>query len=203
MIATNQATGETLRLEGRFDEAEAVFREMHEVYESMGETGFNSTICGLIALTLCDVGRYDEADSFAEKSRALAAEDDFASQGLWRMARARVLASSGAFEEALRLADEAVEIMEGTDYLVYQGDGHEVRGQVLEAAGRGDDARACVRGGARPLRAEGERRRRGPDPCSARAHRERLNGLAARTDPHIAYTDEVTRRRELASTSTW
>ena len=143
MIATNQATGETLRLEGRPEEAEAVFREMHEVYESMGETGFNSTICGLIAQTLCDVGRYDEADSFAEKSRALAAEDDFASQGLWRMARARVLAASGAFEEALRLADETVEIMEGTDYLVYQGDGHEIRGQVLEAAGRGDDARAA------------------------------------------------------------
>ena len=143
VIATNQATGETLRLEGRLDEAEAVFREMHEVYESMGETGFNSTICGLIAQTLCDVGRYDEADSFAEKSRALAAEDDFASQGLWRMARARVLAASGAFEEALRLADETVEIMEGTDYLVYQGDGHEIRGQVLEAAGRDDDARAA------------------------------------------------------------
>ena len=57
-----------------------VFREMHEVYESIGETGFNSTICGLLALTLCDLGRYDEADAFAEKSRALAAEDDFASQ---------------------------------------------------------------------------------------------------------------------------
>ena len=59
------------------------------------------------------------------------------------MARGRVLAASGAFEEALRLADEAVAIMEGTDYLVFQGDGHEVRGQVLAAAGRGDDARAA------------------------------------------------------------
>jgi class 3 adenylate cyclase/tetratricopeptide (TPR) repeat protein len=143
IVASNQATGETLRLEGRLDEAEAIFREMHQVYESIGETGFNSTICGLIAQTLCDVGRYDEADSFAEKSRTLAAEDDFASQGVWRMARARVLAASGAFEEALGLADEAVEIMDGTDYLVYQGDGHEVRGSVLEAAGRGGDARAA------------------------------------------------------------
>jgi len=59
------------------------------------------------------------------------------------MARARVLVASGAFEQALRLADETVEIMEATDYLVYQGDGHEIRGQVLEAAGRDDDARAA------------------------------------------------------------
>ena len=143
IVASNQATGETLRLEGRLDEAEEIFREMHEAYESMGETGFNSTICGLIAQTLCDLGRLEEADSFAEKCRTLSAEDDFASQGLWRMARGRVLAASGAFEEALRLADEAVAIMEGTDYLVFQGDGHEVRGQVLAAAGRGDDARAA------------------------------------------------------------
>jgi predicted negative regulator of RcsB-dependent stress response len=43
----------------------------------------------------------------------------------------------------VRLADEAVDIFEGTDSLVYQGDGHEVRGQVLQAAGRGGDARAA------------------------------------------------------------
>jgi class 3 adenylate cyclase/tetratricopeptide (TPR) repeat protein len=143
VVATNQSTAETLRLEGRLDEAEQLLREMHEAYESIGETGFNSTICGILALTLCDLGRYEEADGFAERSGALAAEDDFASQALWRMARGRVLAASGAFEEALRLVDEAVEIMERTDYLVFQGDGHEVRGQVLAAAGRGDDARAA------------------------------------------------------------
>ncbi|MBA2296811.1 MAG: tetratricopeptide repeat protein, partial [Actinobacteria bacterium] len=139
----NQATAETRRLEGRLDEAERLLREMHETYDSMGETGFNSTICGVLAQTLCDLGRYDEADAFAEKSRTLAAEDDFASQALWRMGRGRVLAASGAFEEALRLVDEAVAIMERTDYLVFQGDGHEVRGQVLAAAGLGHDARAA------------------------------------------------------------
>jgi len=142
VVSMNQVTAETLRLEGRLDEAERLLREKHEAYDSMGETGFNSTICGVLAQTLCDLGRYDEADAFAEKSRTLAAEDDFASQALWRMGRGRVLAASGAFEEALRLVDEAVAIMERTDYLVFQGDGHEVRGQVLAAAGRGDDARA-------------------------------------------------------------
>jgi class 3 adenylate cyclase/tetratricopeptide (TPR) repeat protein len=170
IVATNQATAETLRLEGRLDEAERVLREMHEAYESMGETGFNSTICGLIALTLCDLGRYEEADSFAEKSRTLAAEDDFASQGLWRMARARVLAASDAFEEALRLSNEAVEITERTDYLVYQGDSFEVRGQVLAAAGRGDDARAAFE------EALARYERKGNVPAAARI-RAQIDGL--------------------------
>jgi predicted negative regulator of RcsB-dependent stress response len=59
------------------------------------------------------------------------------------MAKARVLAHQGEVDEALRLADEAVEIVDRTDYLVWQGDSHEVRGIVLEAAGRGDDAHAA------------------------------------------------------------
>jgi class 3 adenylate cyclase/tetratricopeptide (TPR) repeat protein len=143
VVSTNQATAETLRLEGRLDEAERLLREMIEAYDSIGETGFNSTISGILAQVLCDLERFDEADVFSEKSRSLAAVDDFASQALWRMGRGRVFAASGAFEEALRLADEAVEIMERTDYLVFQGDGHEVRGQILESAGRGDDARAA------------------------------------------------------------
>jgi class 3 adenylate cyclase/tetratricopeptide (TPR) repeat protein len=170
IVFSNQATGETFRLEGRLEEAEAIFREMHEAYESLGESGFNSTICGLLAQTLCDMGRYEEADTFAGKSRTLTAEDDFASQGLWRMARARVLAASGAFEEALRLADEAVDIFAGTDYLVYEGDGHEVRGLILGAAGRGEDARAAFE------EALARYEQKGNVPAAARA-RARLVGL--------------------------
>ena len=59
------------------------------------------------------------------------------------MAKARVLAHRGEFDGALTLADEAVAINGRTDYLVWQGDSYEVRGMVLEAAGRGEDARAA------------------------------------------------------------
>jgi tetratricopeptide (TPR) repeat protein len=139
-VATNQGVGEMLRLEGRLEDAERHFREMHEVYESMGETGFNSTICALLAMTLCDLGRFDEADGFVERSRTMTAEDDFASQSEWRIARARVLSNRGIHDEALALTDAAIEIAEVTDYIVWQGECHEVRGMVLAAAGRGDDA---------------------------------------------------------------
>ena len=134
---------ETLRLEGRLEEAEELLREMSEAYDAIGETGFNSTIVGLLANTLCDQGRYEEAERFVARSRELSADDDFASQASWRMAQARVLADRGEFEDAIRLADEAVEINGQTDYIGWQGDGLEVKGQVLEAAGRGDDARAA------------------------------------------------------------
>jgi class 3 adenylate cyclase/tetratricopeptide (TPR) repeat protein len=142
-VTSIQVVAETERLAGRLDEAERMFRASHEAFEAFGETGFNSTICGLLACTLCDLERFDEAERFAEKGRTLAAEDDFASQAAWRMARARVLADRGDFDAAIALADEAVAINGGTDYLVWQGDGLEVRGMVLEAAGRRDDARAA------------------------------------------------------------
>jgi class 3 adenylate cyclase/tetratricopeptide (TPR) repeat protein len=142
-ISGIQMIAETERLAGRLEEAERLFRESHEAFDEVGETGFNSTITGLLALTLCDLARFDEAEGFADTSRTLAAEDDFASQAVWRMAMGRVLADRGQFEEALALAEEAVAINGRTDYLVWQGDSHEVRGMVLEAAGRGDDARAA------------------------------------------------------------
>jgi class 3 adenylate cyclase/tetratricopeptide (TPR) repeat protein len=140
-VAANQGVAEMLRTEGHFEDAERLLREMIAEYDRMGETAFNSTITEILAQVLCDQGRYDEAESFAERSRGLTAEDDFASQSGWRMARARILAHRGDVDEALRLADEAVEIAETTDYLVWRGDAHEVRGQVLEARDRGDDAR--------------------------------------------------------------
>jgi class 3 adenylate cyclase/tetratricopeptide (TPR) repeat protein len=168
-VTSIQVVAETERLAGRPEEAERLFRASHEAFEAMGETGFNSTICGLLAQTLCDLERFDEAEGFAEKSRILAAEDDFASQAVWRMAKARVLADRGELEEALTLANEAVAINGRTDYLVWQGDSHEVRGMVLEAAGRRDEARAAY---AEAL----ERYERKGNVVSAERIRQRLEG---------------------------
>jgi class 3 adenylate cyclase/tetratricopeptide (TPR) repeat protein len=142
-VAASQIVGEFYRLAGWLDRAEALFREMHDAYEVMGETGFNSTISALLAQTLCDLGRFDEAESFASKSRELSAEDDLASQSEWRLAQARVLAHRGAFDDALGLADEALAISATTEYLDWYGQAHETRGEILQGAGRGDDARAA------------------------------------------------------------
>jgi tetratricopeptide (TPR) repeat protein len=142
-VATNQVVGETLRLEGRLEDAERVFREMNEAYDAMEEKGFNSTVCAVLAHVLCDQGRFEEAEPWVGRSRDMSADDDFASQSEWRTAQARILADRGRFDDALRLVDEALAIAGETDYLDWQGQGHEVHGLVLQRAGRGDDARAA------------------------------------------------------------
>ena len=111
-----------------------------EQWDALGETGFNSTMTALLASALCDLGRFDEAETNARRSRELSADDDFASQAAWRAAQARVLSHRGEHGEALRLADEALAINESTDYLTWQGESDEVRGMVLAAAGRTDEA---------------------------------------------------------------
>jgi class 3 adenylate cyclase/tetratricopeptide (TPR) repeat protein len=172
VVATNQGVGEMLRLEGRFEDAERHFRMMHEAYEAVGETGFNSTITALLAMTLCDQGRFDEAEEFVDRSRAMTAEDDFASQSEWRIAKARILSSRGGHDEALALVDEAIAIAAVTDYLVWQGECHEVRGMVLAAAGRGEDARAAFE------EALARFERKGNVPAAARI-RAQLDGLVS------------------------
>ena len=71
----------------------------------------------LLALALCDAERFDDAERFVQRSRELSAEDDFASQAVMRMARARILSHRGNHEDALATVDEAIAITESTDYL--------------------------------------------------------------------------------------
>ena len=140
-LGMGQPMGEAQRFLGRPDVAEGLFRAMAEHYSASGETGFNSTVSGLLALTLCDQAKFDEAEIHASSSRELAAQDDFASQAVWRMAQAQVLSYRKDFDAALVLADEAVAIIGATDYLNWQGEAHEIRGVILLAADRMPEAR--------------------------------------------------------------
>jgi class 3 adenylate cyclase/tetratricopeptide (TPR) repeat protein len=137
-----QVGGEGARVLGRLDEAEEIFRKAIEFWDSRGETAFNSTVTALLGLVLCDLGRFDEAEDQAARSRDLSAEDDFASHAAWRMARARVRSDRADHEGALEDADAAVSNLEATDYIAWQAEGDEVRGMVLAASGRTADATA-------------------------------------------------------------
>jgi Flp pilus assembly protein TadD len=59
------------------------------------------------------------------------------------MAQARIVSRHGDHGAALGLADEAVAYMEPTDYLAWKAEAYEVRGMVLAAAGRTEEARAA------------------------------------------------------------
>ena len=128
---------------GRVDLAEQYFCQGVAELDALGETGLNSTMLGLFALVLCDLGRFEEAEQQIVRSREMAVEDDIATQTAWRIAASLTSSDRGQHERALSLADEAVEIIEGTDFLPWQAQTEEVRGRVLEAAGRADEARAA------------------------------------------------------------
>jgi class 3 adenylate cyclase/tetratricopeptide (TPR) repeat protein len=138
-----QARGEAMIHLGRLDDAARVFREGIEVFDSLGETGFNSTMTASLAGVLCRLGRFDEAEHWVRRSVEMTAEDDFASQASWRYALARILSSRGGHDEALRLLDEAATFVEETDYLDMRADAYATRGLVLREAGRHAEARAA------------------------------------------------------------
>jgi tetratricopeptide (TPR) repeat protein len=125
---------------GDLDRAELVLRRGHDALVEMGDVGVRSTVDGVLSDVLFLRGHHDEALELADGSRAIAAADDLDSQPRWRAARARVIASRGAYGEALELLAEAIELVDAIDFLELKGYVHTVHGEVLARMKRTDDA---------------------------------------------------------------
>ena len=97
-------------------------RRFCDLLEARGQRGYLSVFAPMLGRSLCELGRYDEAEPLAQLGRELGAVHDTATQALWRQVQARVEARRGRFAEAEQLAREAVAINERTDYLNGQGD---------------------------------------------------------------------------------
>jgi tetratricopeptide (TPR) repeat protein len=115
--ATSGLEGEIELLAGDAEAAERVLREGFELLESIGETGYLSTIASTLAAAIYRQKRYEEAERFSEVSEQNAAAGDLASQVGWRSTRATVLAQRGEAEQAEDLARGAVDIARRTDHL--------------------------------------------------------------------------------------
>lgn len=102
----------------------------------MGERGFLSTIAALMDDALYDQMRFGEAEHFTRVSEEAAALDDVRSQGSWRSVRAKTLAQRGELEEAEDLAQEAVRLVDGTEWLDVRADFRLCLAHVLSMAGR-------------------------------------------------------------------
>jgi class 3 adenylate cyclase len=99
-----------------------------------------STYASIRGRMLCAVGRYDEADQLAAQGRDLGAEHDPAAQSFWRQVAALVAAHRGEHTEAERLAREALAFSQKTDSPRVQGDAYYDLAEVLQAAGRREEA---------------------------------------------------------------
>jgi tetratricopeptide (TPR) repeat protein len=124
--------------------AERELRRDYETLEAMGERNYIATVAALLAEALFRQGRLEEADAFSKESEATAAEDDVASQVLWRIARAKIVARGGDADGAVSLARSAVDLHRGSDEPDLLGTALLDLAEVSEAAGATEDARAAL-----------------------------------------------------------
>jgi class 3 adenylate cyclase/tetratricopeptide (TPR) repeat protein len=114
--------------------AEAELRASLDFFEQIGAKHIQATVLPMLAATLVQQDRPDEALALTERAKTLSAPDDLDAQVKWRTAHARALSSRGEFAEAERLAREAVESAAASDTILLHADALACLGDVLLAA---------------------------------------------------------------------
>ncbi|MGH2447033.1 MAG: tetratricopeptide repeat protein, partial [Chloroflexota bacterium] len=125
---------------GDLDRAEHELRRGFDILERLGYKGYQSTIAGMLAAVLIDLGREEEAEEFVAICRELTVPEDVWAQVQRRDGRARLLARGEKYAEAERLAREAVAWSERSDVPDHQGDALRDLAEVLAMAGKRPEA---------------------------------------------------------------
>ncbi len=138
---TTQMIGWVELIAGDFEEAERLAEVAVVELEAMGsEVG--GVLWSIRAQALYELGRYDEAevavDRGAERFR------DMSTRVMESSVRAMVLARRGLFEDAERIARDAVIEMDTTDFPSERGDARMALAEVLQLAGRPDEAATAI-----------------------------------------------------------
>ncbi|MFN8619746.1 MAG: adenylate/guanylate cyclase domain-containing protein [Chloroflexota bacterium] len=120
--------------------AEAELRKDHVALAAMGEQNYISTVAAFLAEALYRQDRLDEAYGFTEEAERIAAEDDAATQALWRQVRAKIVARRGDPGTGETLARTAIAIIEEAQDPESQGWAWLDLAEVLEIAGHGPEA---------------------------------------------------------------
>ena len=170
-------SGRVELLADRPDQAEAELRSDYEVLSAIGERYTLSTVAGLLADAVLRQGRVDEAIALSVESEEATADDDVESQSLWRRVRARALVERGETDAALRLSEEAFDLVAGTDAPLLRGGNLVDLATVRAAAGRLDEAAAAARQALELFEAKGGE-------VDARATRALLERLTAGVGSH-------------------
>jgi len=124
--------------------AEQVLQEGVERLERLGETIFLAITQSYLARALERQGRTDEADAVATDAERRAGGRMVPPMVYARMVHAKVAARRGDVLGAERLAREAASLAETTDFTHLRGEALENLADILEAAGRSDDARSLL-----------------------------------------------------------
>jgi tetratricopeptide (TPR) repeat protein len=124
--------------------AERELRAGLEILEGTGERARAGHLAAMLAGVLAQQGRLDEADEHLAMARETIQEIDVSGRSQLKISTARVLARRGELEEALSLAAEAVGLIEGTQELLNMPELFMWQAEVLELAGRVEDAKAAL-----------------------------------------------------------
>jgi DNA-binding SARP family transcriptional activator/tetratricopeptide (TPR) repeat protein len=120
--------------------AEVDLRPAYEALKVAGERSHFSSIAHSLSAVAYAQGRWDEAEQLTIECERACRPNDHHSRILWRSIRAKVLARRGEFDEANRLAKEALALAEAGDFLMAHADALMDYAEVLELAGLGDEA---------------------------------------------------------------
>jgi tetratricopeptide (TPR) repeat protein len=135
--------GEIAFVTGDYHAAAEYLRDACGALEAIGNLGELSTYAPMLGGVLCRLGDYDEAELLAQRGRELGDPEDVMTQRLWRQTQALVCSARGEHADAERLAREAVAWAGRSDSPVSQGQALDDLAEVLEAAGRRDEAVAA------------------------------------------------------------
>ena len=140
----SSSAGEIELLAGDLPAAEHAIRTVCETLERRGDWGHLASAAPVLADALRAQGRGDEAAPLIELAAGWTLADDVDAQvGLLRI-RANLLAHQGDLGEAERLAREATELSAQTDYLNHHAEALADFADVLELAGRREEAAAAM-----------------------------------------------------------
>jgi DNA-binding SARP family transcriptional activator len=132
-------------LTGNVEAAEQDLRAAIDLLASIEDKSSRSTVLAYLASTLCDLGRYAEAEEQTELGQEYAAVDDWLSLALLSSARARLLGHRGQLALALSAADSALAIAEATDDLSTRGQVWMAKAEVHRLAEDHERTTSCLR----------------------------------------------------------
>jgi class 3 adenylate cyclase/tetratricopeptide (TPR) repeat protein len=130
-------------LSGNHDAAAELLTAWLDWDAEHGLTGNTALTLAWRSRELALAGRYEEADECAAQALEHRTNNSPSVEALWRQAVALVHAHRGEHLRAERLAREALLHVQKTDLPMYQGDAYSDLAEVLEVAGRREEAIAA------------------------------------------------------------
>ena len=144
LAAGPQVSGMIEMLAGDYVVAEREFASSYEALNEIGDKGFLVTSAAFLGRALYEQGRYDEAEKYTRISEDLAPKEDLTARGDWVSTRAKILAHKGEFDEAEKLAREALAIFKEEAEIRDRADSLLDLGEVLELAGKEDEVKPLL-----------------------------------------------------------